>query len=480
MKKWKALFSVLTLVMALAASFTAEAAIDTGKLPLKTYVAKRVYCGNSPGSTSNSYWIDAERDLVTIQRYQGDWAYGTYPNSKGKPVTRWFRMSDVLPNIGFANYETSMKGRQTVYRNPNSSNTIGTVFNNEKVVVVGEANGRTQIIYRLSNGQGYKMGWVPDSSINKQNNSSSSNNNTSGRVVPSSTINSNPVINNYLNSNDNNVTPPQNSNYASWKGIATVRATAYLNSGLSRTQRIEWVGKGDAVTVYGEEGNAYFVEYPLSKGGTKHRWVRKNIITRASFAETASNTISNNNASLNANIASSGYNYPMGSKHKFFNADSSNKNKNHDHTTKCCDNGKEGVPVYAITSGTVYYVQIIGDFDDKTQTTVSYGNVAYLIGDDGMSAVYAHLSEFNGFSMKYKSENNKGSTYTKCRNRQNYAIGNRRVSAGEMIGKIGNIGNSSGAHLHFELWKNLSINAQKNAKITTKATRLEPNDYFYY
>ena len=93
----------------------AEAAIDTGKLPLQTYVAKRVYCGNSPGATSNSYWIDANKDLVTIKQYSGEWAYGTYPNSKGKPVTRWFRMSDVLGNVNFSNYETNMKQRQIVY-----------------------------------------------------------------------------------------------------------------------------------------------------------------------------------------------------------------------------------------------------------------------------------------------------------------------------------------------------------------------------
>lgn len=296
MKQWQRILSALMLETALTASFAAEAAIDTGKLPLQTFVAKRVYCGNSAGAVSNSYWIDAERDLVTIKRYQGDWAYGTYPNSKGQPVTRWFRMSDVLPNIGFANYETGMKHRQAVYRTQLSSATIGTVFNTDKVVVVGESNGRTQIIYSLSNGKGYKMGWVPDSTINKRSNTAYS---SSSARTDQPQLNmgvNNPVISSYLNSNDSKVEPPKNSNYNAWQGVASVRATAYLNSGLTKTNRIEWVGKGDTITILGDEGNAYFVEYPLTKGGTKHRWIRKNVVAKT--------TTTNNNVNTGSAIAS--------------------------------------------------------------------------------------------------------------------------------------------------------------------------------
>lgn len=290
MKRWQKFLSALALGTAFTASFAAEAAIDTGKLPLKTYVAKRVYCSNNVGTTSNSYWIDAENDLVVIKQYQGDWAYGTYPTKKGH-VSRWFKMSDVLPDIGFANYETTPKHNQIVYRTPTSSSTIGTVYGTDKIVIVGESNGRTQIIYGLSNGGGYKMGWVPDNSINKRSNTSY--NSSSARTSQPQVImgNTNKVINNYLNANDSEVEPPKNQNYAAWKGLATMRVTAYLNSALTKRGKIEWVDRNDEITVLGEEGNAYFVEYPV-KNGTKHRWVRKSIVNK--------NTATNNNTNTSA------------------------------------------------------------------------------------------------------------------------------------------------------------------------------------
>jgi len=260
----------------------AEAAIDTGKLPLQTYVAKRVYCGNSPGATSNSYWIDANRDLVTIKQYSGEWAYGTYPNSKGQAVTRWFRMSDVLGNINFSNYETNMKQKQIVYRTESSGQTIGTVFNDENVVVVYEGGNRTQIIYRLSNNKGYKMGWVPNSSINRRSAS------TSREQVTTTTIPQNPLINTNIsrpaeNTNTNTtVTPNTNTaSYQQWQGVANKKTTAYHDSALKVRKGVEWVGKGDVVTVLKEEGNAYYVEYEGKKNGKvvpKERWVHKNSI----------------------------------------------------------------------------------------------------------------------------------------------------------------------------------------------------------
>ncbi len=262
----------------------AEAAIDTGKLPLQTYVAKRVYCGNSPGATSNSYWIDANRDLVTIKQYSGEWAYGTYPNSKGQAVTRWFRMSDVLGNINFSNYETNMKQKQIVYRTESSGQTIGTVFNDENVVVVYEGGNRTQIIYRLSNNKGYKMGWVPNNSINRRSAS------TSREQVITTTIPQNPLINTNIsrpaeNTNTNTtVTPNTNTaSYQQWQGVANKRGTAYTNSSLTTKNLNEWVDRGDNVTVLAEEGNAYYVEYEGKYRGMptmKQRWVKKSVIDR--------------------------------------------------------------------------------------------------------------------------------------------------------------------------------------------------------
>lgn len=457
----------------------AEAAIDTGKLPLQTYVAKRVYCGNSPGATSNSYWIDANRDLVTIKQYSGEWAYGTYPNSKGQAVTRWFRMSDVLGNINFSNYETNMKQKQIVYRTESSGQTIGTVFNDENVVVVYEGGNRTQIIYRLSNNKGYKMGWVPNSSINRRSDS------TSREQVTTTTIPQNPLINTNIsrpaeNTNTNTTVKPNTNtaSYQQWQGVANKRGTAYTNSSLTTKNLNEWVDRGDNVTVLAEEGNAYYVEYEgkyRGKPTMKQRWVKKSVIDR-----TGGNTTEFTDMSSNVQVSPSGYYYPLGRKHKFTGADSANGYKNHDHTTKgCCANGYEGAPVYAVTSGTIYYVQITGDYGGYKNSSVSYGNVAYLIGDDGSGSVYAHLSEFNGCSLVRNSIQNKGSSQSKCRNIERTYVGSRRVAAGDLIGKIGSTGNSSGAHLHYELFKTASMVYENgNPTKIKKGIRLEPNDYF--
>jgi murein DD-endopeptidase MepM/ murein hydrolase activator NlpD len=74
-----------------------------------------------------------------------------------------------------------------------------------------------------------------------------------------------------------------------------------------------------------------------------------------------------------------------------------------------------GTPTWAVKSGGVYY------------TLESAGGlVAYLYADDGNVYYYAHMSEIIG-------------------------DGNRGVGQGEPIGRVGQTGNATGPHLHFEI-----------------------------
>lgn len=80
-------------------------------------------------------------------------------------------------------------------------------------------------------------------------------------------------------------------------------------------------------------------------------------------------------------------------------------------------NGETGDPVFAATDGRVQYAEF---------NYGGYGNLIMIMRPDGTQTRYAHLDK-----IKVK----KGD----------------RISAGDLIGTIGNTGDSSGSHLHFEV-----------------------------
>jgi len=82
--------------------------------------------------------------------------------------------------------------------------------------------------------------------------------------------------------------------------------------------------------------------------------------------------------------------------------------------------GKEGEPVYAADNGVVVYAG---------WNNWGYGNVVVINHGNGWQTLYAHLSSYN------------------------VACG-QSLNQANLIGAIGNTGNSSGAHLHFEMMYN--------------------------
>jgi murein DD-endopeptidase MepM/ murein hydrolase activator NlpD len=75
-----------------------------------------------------------------------------------------------------------------------------------------------------------------------------------------------------------------------------------------------------------------------------------------------------------------------------------------------------GTPVYAATSGVV----------QRAGTATGFGYAVYILGDDGAVTVYGHVNRY-------------------------FVEAGERVSAGEQIAEVGNRGQSTGPHLHFEV-----------------------------
>ena len=142
---------------------TAEAGIVTDRLPFQCYVDHQVYTYNQPNGQRVGY-ISPNVDLIRVTQVRGDgWAYGDYPGRNGR-VARWFRITELCADPSYSNRPAKVNGSYRVFRTKNNNDLIGSV-RNEEVIVLADDGKRAQILYRLNNGTGYKVGLIFSSTL---------------------------------------------------------------------------------------------------------------------------------------------------------------------------------------------------------------------------------------------------------------------------------------------------------------------------
>lgn len=138
-----------------------QAATETNRVPITCYTIPtgRVSTYNlSNGRYTYTGYIDGSVDRCVIQQVRSDgYCKVKYPVSRGYR-TAYAQSSKFFCNVNFSASTMRLGASKTVYRRSNLSQSLGTVYGNDNVIVVGTSGNKTQIIYPVSGG--YKMGWI--------------------------------------------------------------------------------------------------------------------------------------------------------------------------------------------------------------------------------------------------------------------------------------------------------------------------------
>ena len=446
----------------------AKAATTDCYLPIACYTIPtgRVSTYNySNGSYFYTGYISGSTDRCVIQQVQSDgYCKVTYPTSRGSR-TAYAQSNKFFVNTDFSTATMKLGVRKTVYRRSNLSQSIGTVYADDQVQIVGTSGNKTQIIYPA--GSSYKMGWVSGTySVNGNQNA----NIADGYYQIKSAINNNYVLDvyggwkddganiqlykNQCSLNQGFLLKKQNDGYYTITALHSGKSLDVENSGnYSGANVLQWTSHGGNnqkwKLVKTSDGYYSFI--------SKCNGLYLDVNGGAAANETNVQCWSGNGSKAqkfileSVNISSSGDSrelglpVPAGSKFSRKSADGSWYGY-HDINV----NVSSSTPVYAIADGTVTYMQAYRIYNGVKYLT-SYGNHIELKSTDGIySAKYCHLSSFNGVDQKIPSSRTKQvSGYT-----GREILATKNVRKGDVLGYIGNTGYSFGEHLHFELWKN--------------------------
>lgn len=141
----------------------AHAATQTSYVPMICYTISTgrvsTYSYNrNDGRYYYTGYISGSSDRCIIKRVKEDgYCEVTYPTSRGSK-TAFTQCENFFSNVNFSQTTTKIGVKKTVYRRANLSQSLGTVYADDLVQIVGTSGNKTQIIYPT--GSSYKMGWV--------------------------------------------------------------------------------------------------------------------------------------------------------------------------------------------------------------------------------------------------------------------------------------------------------------------------------
>ena len=126
-----------------------QAATETNWVPVTCYTIPtgRVNTYNlSNGRYTYTGYIDGYTDKCVIQQVQSDgYCRVKYPVLRGYR-TAYAQSSSFFSNINFSPNKVRLGVSKTVYRRSNLSQSLGTVYSSDNVIIVGTSGNKTQII----------------------------------------------------------------------------------------------------------------------------------------------------------------------------------------------------------------------------------------------------------------------------------------------------------------------------------------------
>lgn len=139
----------------------AEAASTTNRVPMWAYMKNgsgRLTTYTTSALNQSTGYIEPGDYCKILAFYSNGAVKVSYPTASRGMRVAYAPMSGFMVSTSFSGNTRTLGARLTAYRRSIGNATIGTVFATDQVIVIGTANGRTQVAYPCQGG--YKLGWV--------------------------------------------------------------------------------------------------------------------------------------------------------------------------------------------------------------------------------------------------------------------------------------------------------------------------------